>query len=285
MHGGLSVLVFLLAGLGAGPALAGSSSAAASRADDWPFENVSCPEAGGDPLLLVALGTSETAGWGIRADEPYSPQEAYPGRYADILCAEIGRPVELHSWYPSQLGNELAPLSWWDERVAGDQELRADLAAADVVVLWALGSHDVVPPLLFGACAGDWPGPLQTCLEGVTAAIGPEMDALFSSIEDLAPEGTLVLAADAYVPPALFSRWAAKPYWPDLKRLVDPHSTVEPLAEKHGFTFVPTEAAFNGPDPGQAPAEGLFQPDGLHPTAAGAQLTAAVFAEVDGLGD
>jgi len=33
------------------------------------------------------------------------------------------------------------------------------------------------------------------------------------------------------------------------------------------------------------PAAGLFQTDGLHPTAAGALAAAAVFAEADGLGD
>ena len=103
--------------------------------DERPFVRTSCPEAAGEPMRLVALGTSETAGWGIRSDEAYSPQEAHPARYADILCEELGRPVELHSYFPDQLSTALAPLAWWNERLSGDAAVRADLAAADVVVL------------------------------------------------------------------------------------------------------------------------------------------------------
>ena len=87
--------------------------------DEWPFVRTSCPAAAGEPMRLVALGTSETAGWGIRTDESYapqySPQEAHPARYADILCEELGRPVELHSYFPDQLRDVPAPLAWWNE--------------------------------------------------------------------------------------------------------------------------------------------------------------------------
>ena len=121
--------------------------------------------------------------------------------------------------------------------------MRADLAAADIVVLWALSSHDVVPPLLFGGCHGDWPDPLKGCFEDATADVVPEMDALFSAIADLVPAGSLVLAADAYGPPAVLDQWAAQPFWPNLKKLVDPHFVVMPLAAEHGFTFVETGAA------------------------------------------
>ena len=103
-------------------------------------------------MLLVALGTSETAGWGIRPDEAYSPQEAYPAQYTDILCKELGVTVELHSYFPSPLADELAPLRWWNERVAGDSAMRADLAAAKILVLWVMSSHDIVPALALGQC-------------------------------------------------------------------------------------------------------------------------------------
>ena len=95
-------------------ALAESGSDGA--ADEWPFVRTSCPSAAGEPLRLVALGTSETAGWGIRTTgKAYSPGEAYPARYADILCEELGRPVELHSYFPDQLRDVQAPLAWWNE--------------------------------------------------------------------------------------------------------------------------------------------------------------------------
>jgi len=60
--------------------------------------------------------------------------------------------------------------------------------------------------------------------------------------------------------------------------------TVAAPAKKRGFTFVDTELVLNGPDPGTTFADGLFQRDGLHPTAAEAFATAKVFAEADGLG-
>jgi hypothetical protein len=215
----------------------------------------------------------------------YSPQEAYPGRYANILCTELGRTVELHSYFPSQSYNEWATLAWWNEKLAGDSRLRDDLAAASVVVLWAMGSHDVVPALALGACSGDWPDPLRACFETATAKIPAQTDELFGAISRLVPGDATVLAADAYLPPAVLRGWAGQPYWQQLEPMIDPRSATEPFALKHGFRFVDTEAAFNGPTGTAMPADGLFQADGLHPTAEGSLGIARVFAEADGLGD
>lgn len=262
-----------------------AQSAEAGATEEWPFIRTSCPEADTAPLLLVALGTSETAGWGIRADESYSPQEAYPARYADLLCDELARPVELHSYFPDQLGNELAPLAWWTERLQGDETMRRDLSAADVVVVWTLSAHDVVVPLLFGGCRGEWPDPLEACLEAATAHIEPQSDEAFATIGELVPDSAAVLALDGYVIPFILDRWGTKPYFEEIRQLIDPHFVVERLAPEYGFSFVATEAVFNGADVIEPPADGLFQADGLHPTAAGAQLTAETIAQQDGLGD
>ena len=40
-----------------------------------------------------------------------------------------------------------------------------------------------------------------------------------------------------------------------------------------------------GPSLSEPPADGLFQVDGIHPTALGAQLMAEAVAQEDGLGD
>lgn len=264
------------------PALAQSGSGGV--ADEWPFVRTSCPAAAGEPMRLVALGTSETAGYGIRADEPYSPQEAHPARYADILCEELGRPVELHSYFPAQLSTAWYPVAWWNERLSEDAALRADLSAADVVVLWPLSAHDIVPVVVFGGCRGEWPDPLRACLEAATADIEPRMDAAFSTIATLVPDRATVLAVDAFAPPAVFDAWGAEPYYEDVRQLADPHFVVEHLAPLHGFTVVGTQTAFNGPSH-EPPADGLLQVDGFHPTARGAQLMAEVLAQEDGLGD
>jgi hypothetical protein len=263
------------------PPAAPSSSPTA--ANEWPFVRASCPGASGQPLLLVALGTSETAGWRIRTDEPYSPQEAYPAQYADILCKELGVPVELRSYFPSQLGNELAPLAFWNWHVANDPAMRADLAAAKIVVLWAMGSHDIGPAIL-GGCSGDWPDPLKTCFEAATAKIPAETDRLFTAIAGLVPTGATVLAAAPYGLPLVIERWGAEPYWEEMKPIFE-RITDRPLVGKHGFTLVDLEVAFNGPTLDAMPADGLFQSDGIHPTVAGALAVAKVFAKSDGLGD
>ena len=266
------------------PAPSASPSPSPAAANLWPFVRTSCPGANGQPWLLVALGTSETSGYGIRPDEAYSPQEAYPAQYADILCKELGVPVELHSYFPSPLASGWSPLAWWNERVATDPAMRTDLAAARIVVLWAMGSHDIGPALL-GGCSGDWPDPLKTCFEAATAKIPAETDRLFTAIAGLVPTGAKVLAAAPYGLPLVIERWGAEPYWKELKQIFDPRVTVLPLARKHGFTPVDLEVAFNGPTLDAMPAAGLFQSDGIHPTAAGAQAVAKVFAEADGIGD
>jgi len=253
--------------------------------DEWPFIRTSCPEAAGEPLQLVALGTSEMAGWGIRTDEAYSPQEAHPARYADILCEELGRPVELHSYFPAQLSNALAPVAWWNERLSGDEAMRADLAAADVVVLSPLSLHDALGALVMGQCRGEWPDPLRACLEAATADIEPQLDAAFSTIAALAPDTATILATDHFAPPAIIDAWGAEPYFDELSQIANPHFVIERLAPEHGFTMVGTQAAFNGPSLSELPADGLLQIDGIHPTALGAQLMAETLAQEDGLGD
>jgi hypothetical protein len=80
----------------------------------------------------------------------------------------------------------LFPLVWWNWRVAEDPAMRADLAAARIVVLWAMGSHDIGPAIL-GGCSGDWPDPLKTCFEAATAKIPAETDRLFAAIAGLVP--------------------------------------------------------------------------------------------------
>lgn len=268
------------------PAQASPSVAPRPPRDEWPFVMSACPGASEKPRLIVALGTSETAGWGVRKDESYSPQEAYPARYAEMLCEELGVAVELHSYFPSQLGNQLAPLSWWNERVSNDAALRSDLSTAWIVILWGMASHDMVPALFLGGCRGDWPDPLRGCLEKASASIPAEMEQLFGAIGDLVVDTETVLAADAFLPPSLIGRWGDKPYWEELRTAIaDPRATAMPLARKHGFTFIDTMAVLNGPTLAGQVDPDYLQADGLHLTAAGQLAVAQVFIDEDGLGD
>jgi hypothetical protein len=206
--------------------------------------------------------------------------------YADILCNELDVPVTLRAYYPSQQGNQLAPLAWWIDKTASDERMRRDLADADIILLWAMSSHDIVKALyLPGACGGGWPKPLKDCLEKATADIPAETDVLFTLIAELADDGATVLAGDAYAPPFVVSRFEGEAYREEIKAMADPLFAVRPAAEKFGFRFVDTELAFNGPSRWDMPEDGLFQSDGIHPTVAGEQLIAITYAQNDGLGD
>jgi hypothetical protein len=275
------------AALASPPAPSTTFTPAPTPRPEWPFVRISCETAPGDQLVVVALGTSETGGSGIREDESYSPQAAYPAIYADIVCRELGVPVDLRSYYAWQYANALAPLAWWIDKVRRDAGLRADLAAADVVLLWAMSSHDVIKAqYLPGACSGEWPDPLKACLVAKTAHIPSATDELFGLIGDLVGDDATVLAGDAYAPPfILHEAWSDQPYRDEVRRMLDPYYSVKPAAREHGFVFVDTELVFNGASRWDMPADGLFQADGVHPTAAGAQLTAETYALADGLGD
>jgi hypothetical protein len=268
---------------GTPPSPAPSASGTAGSGE-WPFVLTACADAPGDPLLLVALGTSETAGWRVRDDETYSPQEAYPARHAMILCTQLERPVELHSYFPSQDANTLAPVAWWRDVVDGDQQVRADLADAGLVDLWALDSHNAVDALIFRGCSGEWPRPLKKCLQKAFTGVLEQMDRVFGTVDSLVDPGVNVLAADAFIPPGVLETWGDEPYWKAFNAIADPRFRVSAAAENHDFIFVDTELVLNGRARHQVLGPDLIQSDGLHLTAKGQQMVAEAFAVADGLG-
>jgi hypothetical protein len=258
-----------------------SASASSTAGGEWPFVMTACDGASDEPLLLVALGTSETAGANLGGAGVAPPAEAYPGQYAGLLCEELGVAVELHSYYPGDLG----PLAWWRERIATDDALRTDLEHAQVVAVWVLASHDVVPTFFFGTCTGDWPGPLKECIERTVAPIPGLVDEVYGAIEDLVSDDALVLAADGFTPPAVLNRWGDEPYWAELHATLDPAAITATTARAHGFTVVPTEVALNGETRVARLDPSLIQGDGVHLTREGQAVVAAAFAAADGLGD
>jgi len=234
-------------------------------------------------MLLVALGTSETAGAGLGPYGLSSPELAHPARYADIICTKLGRPVELRSYFPTV---QLAPIAWWIDRVDHDARLRSDLGKAEIVMLWAMSVHDSIEAFFLpGSCAGAWPDPLQGCLESRLSDVPTRTDELFGLIEGLVGSDAVVLASDAYAPPVVLSMLTGNPDRDDIQALIDPYAAVHAMAPKHGFVFVDTELVFNGETREAMPASGLFQPDGLHPTEAGAALIAETYRAADGIVD
>ena len=232
---------------------------------------------------LVALGDSNVAGWAVRSDEPYTPEEAFPGVYADLLGKVQGVTVVLHSYFPSQDDNEIRTVAEWNDVLATDRQMRADLAAAEVVIVW-IGYHNVIPVLMFGECGLSWPDPLKGCLRAATRTMPQDYDRLFGTIEQLVPSGTPMLVGDYGIPAPLFDQWSWEPFWPQLKRAMfeEWRDALEAAAEAHGATVVHTYAALNGPTGDEAPGRDLTS-DGWHFNSEGHRFIAETFLAEDGI--
>jgi lysophospholipase L1-like esterase len=232
---------------------------------------------------LVALGDSTTSGWYVRNDGTFHPGEAYPGVYAGMLAEEQGVNVTLHSYFPSQSGNEVRSVADWNAILADDEAMRADLAAAEVVVVW-IGFHNIVPAVFFGQCSGDW-REYARCVRSTTRTMPADYDELFATIERLVPEGATVLAGNMGVAPFIIERWAEDPHWPEVKRAVFDEwiEAIEEAALAHGARVVDTYRALGGPNGDALLHSGFSAADGLHFSAKAQRFLAEVHIDQDGL--
>jgi lysophospholipase L1-like esterase len=235
---------------------------------------------------VVALGDSLVAGWGVRSDEPYTPEEAFPGVYARSLGEELGVETVLHSYFPDQLGNEVRTVAEWNAVLASDEQMQADLQGAEVVVIW-LGYHNIVPALVFGSCGSEWPEPLRTCLQEATETMPADFDELLGTIQSLVPEGTVVMIGNQAVAPMQIEDWGSQPFWPELRAFAFDGwwEGIETAAAAHGAIVVHSAEALCGPDGNQILHPNFVLPDELHLNAAGHRFLADLFLAADGLGD
>ena len=236
---------------------------------------------------VVALGDSLVAGYGVRDDEAYTPEEAFPGVYARSLGEQLGVETALHSYFPSQTWNDVRTVAEWNEVLASDEEMQADLRGAEVVIVW-LGYHNIIPALLFGDCGGiGWPDPLRTCLQEATETMPADFDRLLGAVETLVPEGAVVMIGNQGVASLQVEDWGSQPFWPELKAVAFDGwwEGIETAAAAHGAIMVHSVEALNGPDANQMPPPEFVLPDELHMTAAGHRFLADLFLAADGLGD
>jgi hypothetical protein len=222
------------------------------------------------------------AGWGIRPDEAYSPDAAFPGIYARLLGAEQGVTVTRHSYFPDQSSNEVRTVAQWNDVLATDQAMRRDLSRANVAIV-LIGYHNVIPALLFGECGTRW-ALLEKCLRTATKTMPADFEKLFGTIRELVPAGTTVLAGDYGIPTPLFDAWAAKPFWPEMKQVMYENwrTALEKAATAHGARVVHTYAALNGQN-GERRIPDDLTTDGWHFSAKGHGLLARIFLEQDSL--
>ena len=235
---------------------------------------------------VVALGDSLVAGWGVRSEEPYTPGEAFPGVYARSLAEELGVETVLDSYFPDQLGNEVRTVAEWNEVLAADEAMRADLEGAEVVIVW-LGYHNIVPALLSHRCGNEWPEPLRTCLQEATETMPADFDELLGTIESLVHGGAVVMIGNQAVAALQLEYWGSQPFWPELKAVAFDGwwDGIEAAAAAHGAIMVDSAEALNGPEGNQALHPEFVLPDQLHLNSAGHRFLADLFLAADGLGE
>jgi lysophospholipase L1-like esterase len=232
---------------------------------------------------LVALGDSNVAGWGINKEVPFSPEDAYPGVYAALLAEEQGVEVVLHSYYPSQLGNEVRTVAEWADVLAIDESMRRDLARADIVTI-LIGYHDIIPIMMFGQCGQEWPE-LRACLEDATGPMPAAFDRLYADLRSLVSPAAIILVNDYGIPGPLYERWSTAAFWPELRQAMFEgwRDALEAAAVEHGFRVVHTYAAMNAT--GGAPLRdwNTITSDGWHFNAVGHRLIAELVLAEDGI--
>jgi lysophospholipase L1-like esterase len=233
---------------------------------------------------LVALGDSNVAGWGVRDDEPFSPAEAFPGVYASSLADEAGVTVTLHSYYPSQLGNEVRTIAEWTDVLARDPAMRADLAEAEIVVT-LIGFHDMLPVFLYGACPPPWPDPMKACLNGYTASMPADFAELDGAIAGIVPDSTTVLVLDYGSNPYAYDTWGDDPAWPEIRQAMsgDWQDGLRAAATAAGFVVVHMSAALLFDDGRARYDVNEITSDGLHFNAQGHRILADQCLLEDGL--
>jgi hypothetical protein len=229
---------------------------------------------------LVAIGDSMVAGEGVWSEEVYTR------RYAVHLGDELDVTVDVHDYGSGELRRTVAV---WNEIVGSDESLRADLAEAEIVLIF-LGFHNIgLVTLGPDGCEGDWPDPLETCLREGTASMPADYDQLFAQIRELVPaEATILVGYDGGLPmeAPLFQEWLAEPFWPEIKRILvdDWRPGLYAAAAAHDAIVIPWYEAMTGPNDESLHPEFLTS-DGGHFNAQGHRFLAELHLANDGLGN
>lgn len=262
-------LAVLLACVGCGaPGAAASAGGLQGAASAARAADIGAPVAapGSDFHRLVSLGDSVPAGVGCDCD-------AFPALIAAALTTAQGRPVEAVDDAVSGLtASDLAAQLSTD----GDEDVRADVAGADLVVI-TVGANDVVEQADITADDGSGAGGETTCdascfgpiTERVATLVGDDA----AAVRRLNPTARIVVTsywnvfpdgADV-VPDATRRAWTSAVTGSF-------NSDLETVARRDGLTYADLSAPFSrdgSADPGP-----LLLDDGDHPDSAGHRVIA-----------
>ena len=235
-----------------------------------------------DPLTVVAIGeVTARAGSGVdRAD-------VFPMVYGTMLAADLGVEVEV----VNRATSAVRTLSQWGSDIRSEGRLRADLARADVVIVWICFTDQT--EFFHHYAPHQWPDPMRDRLVAeeydFVLYAAPERFALdvAAPLRAATPEHATILIGDCFMPPKVIELHAAEPYWPELEQLLygQWRDGLVGAAAEIDAVVVPTYAALSGPagdvvvDPAFTHQTHLFRFN-----EAGHRFLAELFRRHDGLG-
>lgn len=229
-------------------------------------------------LDIVALGGSNVAGYGLGG--AFDPEQGYPAVYARSLVEETG----VETRYRAHHTLETTPwqnrsLSTWNALLATDEEIRANLESAEVVII-EIGVHTIVIK------CGTHLTFTKECLIDATATMPAEYEKLFSAIDELVADDTIVMALNQGLPRPTSEYWRDHPDWSAMKSEAFEvwWGGLDAAAAAHNVVVIDTAHMFGDGDPGEFGIGPEYtQPDGAHLNPEGHRLFADLLLEADGI--
>jgi lysophospholipase L1-like esterase len=216
------------------------------------------------PLVYLAMGDSIPF-------EPSGGGESFFARYRTMLEEDFGVDVDARE---HKVGGQRT--DEFLEQLRSNDQLREDLAAADVVTL-RIPDHEWIEPMMtaVGAngldpsdCGGE---DEQQCLRDAIDTYKRDVDQIFEELTAIVdPSHTVVRVQDTYQlgtnqqTAAMFD--IIYPYWREAQEYI------QQVADGYGIPVAHVFDDFMGTDGAYVDlvAKGLVDPDGSHPTAEGA---------------
>jgi lysophospholipase L1-like esterase len=227
---------------------------------------------------VVALGGSNVAGYGLGG--AFDPDQGFPAVYARSLADETG----IETRYRAHHTLETTPwqnrsLSTWNALLATDEEIRADLESAEVVII-EIGVHTIVIK------CGTHLTFTKECLIDATATMPAEYEKLFGTIDELVADDTIVMALNQGLPRPTSEYWRDHPDWPAMKSEAFEvwWGGLDAAAAAHNAIVIDTAHMFGGGVPDEFGIGPEYtQPDGAHLNLEGHRLFADLLLEADGV--
>jgi len=115
----------------------------------------------------------------------FDPDQAYPAIYARSLAEEAGLETRYRAYHTLETTPwQNRSLSTWNQLLATDDEMRAELESAEVVIM-EIGVHTIILE------CGTHLTFTKECLIDVTATMPAEYERLFRTVEELVDDGTM----------------------------------------------------------------------------------------------